>query len=185
MPHQKIHILEGTLFDKKEMLKFTFLGFLFYFLMELFQQFKFNCIKNMPLGLMGCDGRVVRMVYLLLALFIICWMIGLGCCSLGKAFGQLKPLLGFLSSFGQRLGGGSLLMITLCGEDTQWWVSVVCVVPMGRQSIVSFYTAHFRMCYGAFFSVGSMLIGLFRGVWRIYYLGGVIGLGSIILISGI
>ena len=51
-------------------------------------------------------------------------------------------------------------MITLCGEDTQWWVGVVCAVPTEKQSIISCYIAHFRMGYGAFFSAHSMLIGL-------------------------
>ena len=59
---------------------------------------------------------------------------------------------------------GRILVITLCGEDTQWWASVVCVVPIGRQSIISCYIALFRMCYGAFFSVRFMLIGLFHGM---------------------
>ena len=89
---------------------------------------------------------------------------GMGCRFLGKAFGRLKLLPGFLFSFGQRHGGGSLLVITLCGEDTQWWVGVVCAVPTGKQSIISCYIAHFRMGYGALFSAHSMLIGLCRRV---------------------
>ena len=107
---------------------------------------------------MGCVGRVVRMVFLLLAYFIVCWMLGLGCRSLGKAFGQLKLPLGF-PLFGQRLGGESLLVITLCGEVTHWWVGVVFVVLMGRQSTTFCYIAQLRMCYGAFFSIRSMFLG--------------------------
>ena len=91
-------------------------------------------------------------------------MLGLGCHSLGKSFGQLKPLLGFLSLFGQQLGGRSLLVIILCGEGTQWLVDVVCVVLMGRQWIIFYYIVQSRICYGALFSVRSMLVGLFRGV---------------------
>ena len=37
-----------------------------------------------------------------------------------KGIWAVKPLLGFLSSFGQQHGGGSLLVTILCGEDTQW-----------------------------------------------------------------
>ena len=68
------------------------------------------------------------------------------------------------SLFGQKLGGRFLLVIILCGEGTQWLIDVGCVAPMGRQSIISYYTAQFHICYGAFFSVHFMVIGLFRRV---------------------
>ena len=77
--------------------------------------------------------------------------------SLGSVYGVLRCLNGCLSSYGQKLMMGYLLMMgyslltTLLRNVSFWLIGVACVVVMGNQWTTFFFIVSSLMPYGVKF----------------------------------